>query len=337
MTMTNCIDTALYYEIDAGVASIASAIDNDVDRSHFFGGVLRLAAHDFMDYDRNAPDDPMGADGCLDWLSPSNAGLSSIWNEHSELHKLYGGRFSGRVSRADFWVAAANAVVRQTSQGRLDLVGTFRWGREDRDACPGSADRLPTTEGCREVEGVFLDRMGLTWGDAVALLGAHTLGRGHREFSGHAGTWVPNDRLAQSFDKRYYRELVGRSWSPRTSTEDPRKRDFTTGDPRSGRPKMMLRTDVCLFYDVEEEDACCTRTDLFDGRGVSHCQKERDRQCPMYRADHPRREATEAVIHYLGAPDIDDDNGNFYEAFRVAWFKATMNGMHDLKPVVDKC
>ena len=132
-----------------------------------------------MDYDANSVDDPMGMDGCLDWGSRTNAGLGSIWDRGSPLRALHEGAHAG-VSRADFWVAAANAVVRQTSTGDgLDLAGTFYWGREERDECPGSADRLPTTESCRQVEGVFLERMGLEWRDAVALLGAHTLGRGH--------------------------------------------------------------------------------------------------------------------------------------------------------------
>ena len=114
----------------------------------------------------------------------SNAGLSSIWDEHSDLHKLYDEKHSD-LSRADFWVMAANAVVRQTSiGGGLDLVDTFYWGREERDECPGSANRLPTTANCRQVEGVFLERMGLEWKDTATLLGAHTLGRGHVEVSG---------------------------------------------------------------------------------------------------------------------------------------------------------
>ena len=42
-----CIDKARYYEIDADIQEIASQIDNDKDRSHFYGGLLRLPAHDF--------------------------------------------------------------------------------------------------------------------------------------------------------------------------------------------------------------------------------------------------------------------------------------------------
>lgn len=46
------------------------------------------------------------------------------------------------------------------------------------------------------MEGVFVDRLGLTRTDAVALLGAHTIGRGNTIFSGHHGIWV--DTTAES-------------------------------------------------------------------------------------------------------------------------------------------
>jgi hypothetical protein len=34
--------------------------------------------------------------------------------------------------------------------------------------------------------------MGLVWTDAVALLGAHSIGRGDKDFSGHEGVWSDN-------------------------------------------------------------------------------------------------------------------------------------------------
>lgn len=153
-----------------------------------------------MDYNR-WDTTSYGPDGCIDETHPANNGLESIWCPNCALTQLYNGKYS-RLSRADFWIASSNAVIRQTSlRNSLDLKTTFTWGREDRNSCPGSGQRLPTPEGCDQVEGVFLDRMGLEWADAVALLGAHTLGRGDRAFSGHHGAWVSSDSDAQVFDK----------------------------------------------------------------------------------------------------------------------------------------
>ena len=177
-----CIDVERYYTIHEDIDFIAANIDTDEERSHFFGGIVRLAAHDFMDYDQD-DEDPMGMDGCLDWLSPMNAGLNSIWNFYTPLYRLYEEKYSD-ISRPDFWVIAANAVILLTSvDNALDLQNTFYWGRRERDECDGSASRLPSTQNCQQVEGVFLDRMGMKWKDAVALLGAHVLGRGSREVS----------------------------------------------------------------------------------------------------------------------------------------------------------
>jgi hypothetical protein len=178
----SCFTNNTYNSIDADIELLKNEIDDDTSRSHFLGGIVRLVAHDFMDYDQNNFTYPMGTDGCFDPDHQANAGLpESVWCDTCTLKLLYESKYT-HVSRADFWVAAANAVIRQTSiDSVLDLRDTFLWGRVDADSCVGSGDRLPIPGGCDEVEGVFLTRMGLGWRDVVALMGAHTLGRGEDE------------------------------------------------------------------------------------------------------------------------------------------------------------
>lgn len=179
---SSCFTIDDYDSIDRDIGKIKNNIRSDKDRSHFLGGIVRLAAHDFMDFDRRSGAN-FGPDGCFDANHPSNDGLETIWCRGCPLKILYDEKYS-HLSRADYWIAAANAVIRQTSiDNRLDLKDTFVWGRKDRDVCRGSGDRLPEASGCSEVEDVFLRRMGLDWHDAVALLGAHTLGRGDRDVS----------------------------------------------------------------------------------------------------------------------------------------------------------
>ena len=173
-----------------------------------------------MDFDINA-DDQLGSDGCLDFTNGANVGLPDLWCDDATacpFKALYDEAYASIMSRADFWVAAANAVIFNSSPLRnnspqLDLP--FRWGRVDSDDCPNSSSRIPEPGGCNDVEDAFITRMGLTWTDAVALLGAHTLGRGDLNFSGHAGTWVQDDERSTVFDNNFYRELLTRSWVPR--------------------------------------------------------------------------------------------------------------------------
>ena len=335
----SCVDVSRYYQIYDDILSLATSIDNDIDRSHFYGGIVRLVAHDFMDYDQSSSD-PMGMDGCIDWIHGANAGLSSIWNEHTDLYKLHETKYSD-ISRPDFWIIAANAVIYHTSiDNSLDLINTFYWGRKERNECLDSAQRLPhassqeVRSSCQQVEDVFLTRMGLTWKDAVALMGAHTLGRGHAQFSGHHGTWASDDRQAQIFDKQYYQELLGRAWSPRQVSVSPPIQDWSSTQINSGSPKMMLNTDMCLVYNLEKTKfPCCTRTDL---RG--RCMTLGNVQCERYDRDDDYYKATEAVLKYMqGTEGNFHDNTNFYEAFRLAWYKATINSVDDLQYMVASC
>ncbi len=143
---------------------------------------------------------------------------------------------------------------------------------------------------------------------------------------------MPNVDEARIFNRQYYQELVSRSWSPRILSTNPFESDFTTSEIDDPNPKMMLNTDACLVYDIEG-GPCCTRTDLFKANGESHCVTMEDTQCPVYDASNPRIEATNAVKEMLDG----NDNANFYEAFRVAWFKATTNGHSSLKTIAESC
>ena len=192
----NCFTTTVYNSIDADIALLKSTISNSIARSHFLGGIVRLAAHDFMDFDRSSTLQ-YGPDGCFDPDHDANAGLpSGVWCKGCMLRGLHETKYSF-LSRADFWIAAANAVIHQTSvDNALDLRDRFRWGRKDRNSCPESGDRIPTPASCNQVEGAFIDRMGLEWVDAAALMGAHSIGRGDADNSGHEGVWSDNAELA---------------------------------------------------------------------------------------------------------------------------------------------
>jgi hypothetical protein len=117
------------------------------------------------------------------------------------------------------------------------------------------------------------------------------------------------------FDKQYYRELLDNNWRM-IFTDGPQ--DWTTGDLSNER--LMLNTDICLAYDIDDEingsSPRCTT-------GVT----QNVPKCPMYGSDSTRRPALNAV-HKFGDAVSDDP---FYEAFSLAWNKATGKQTRTLK------
>lgn len=335
-----CFSVATYDEIDADVAKIKNSITSSIERSHFLGGIVRLAAHDFMDYDRRSTTNSYGSDGCFESDMDANAGLpESTWCKSCMFRTLYEVKYS-HISRADFWIASANAVIRQTSvNNALDMKEEFTWGRVDTNSCSGSADRLPSPSGCDSTEGTFLTRMGMSWRETVALMGAHSLGRGSRSFSGHEGVWVDNADDAQVFDKQYYEEIYLNAWRPRNIGEQ--HQDWTTGQTNSSHPnpRMMLNTDICLVYDIDDSVNCCSRIDQFLSEGGNQCLSNElsGRNCPFYSQFSSRREAADAVLEFVGGSFPNTNNEPFYTAFTAAWVKATGNGWSGLSPLAESC
>lgn len=86
---------------------------------------------------------------------------------------------------------------------------SYTWGRKD---CPTS----PRTEAGGRLPGAsfnhsatldyFAVEFGLDAGEAVALMGAHTLGGAHKDHSGYEGKWVRGDDTR--FNNNFYRRLV---------------------------------------------------------------------------------------------------------------------------------
>ncbi|KAL7518705.1 hypothetical protein ACHAWX_003515 [Stephanocyclus meneghinianus] len=324
---SNCFTSSLYDEIDSDISLLKFTISNHIERSHFLGGIVRLAAHDFMDYNRFSSV-PYGPDGCFDPDHEANMGLpQSVWCTSCLLRGLYEAKYQ-HISRADFWIASANAVIRQTSlNNTLDLKETFTWGRVDTESCPGSGNRVPSPNRCSEVEDTFLGRMGLEWADAVALLGAHSIGRGSADNSGHEGVWVDNADDAMVFDKQYYEELFNNAWHPRNMGQSVQDWTLDVVDPEN--PRMMLNTDLCLVYDIESvNNNCCTRE--------GECTTYRARQCPIYSEQDSRRQAANAVVNYIGGSMDSTNNEPFYTAFTAAWVKATNLGWDNLS-ALDTC
>ncbi|KAD6119851.1 hypothetical protein R6Q59_025875 [Mikania micrantha] len=105
------------------------------------------------------------------------------------------------VSYGDIYMMAGIVAVESTGGPEI----TFHPGRLDMDA-PPEEGRLPLpNHGSEQLRNVFVNTMGLTDQDIVALSGGHTLGATHKDRSGFDGPWTFNPMV---FDNSYFKELI---------------------------------------------------------------------------------------------------------------------------------
>lgn len=140
------------------------------------------------------------------------------------------------------------------------------------------------------------------------------------------------------FDKKYYEEIVRRTWRPRNL--GTLEEDFTAStDDTHEEPQFMLKTDLCFWYDTDINYPCCSRTNRWLGE-TNRCDWENmysDNRCWKYENDNSRMEAVESVVEFLGGGFPNENNDPFYQAFARAWYKATTNGQNNLKAIHSKC
>jgi len=365
---STCISRSGYESIRDAVRSqlrsISSRCSNkECPRADWAGCVLRMAGHDFMDFDPSTDPPSGGSDGCLDLTDQDNMGLAECLHhgEHGQALKSTYLKYCGHISLADFLVIAAEAVMyhslsaTQQAKQNVNFIKHFKWGRTTARECPGSADRLPHgTDGCGAVKNVFIDSMGLSKSEATALMGVHTLGRARTENSGHFGRWTTSAKNSRKFNNDYYKSLLKKGWRPmkkvcgRESTHQW-VRQGPGPMPSGSNTEMMLDTDLCLAYNIPKGasgEVCCAWQDQSLGnkwerwehcggkwqgarkglakiRGPAKRTKKGDCSRKGYAASHVKRFAK--------------SESEWLKAFQRAWTKATSNGFSDLKPLRVSC
>lgn len=317
---TSCMSTAMYDEVVEAVRNVLfEKLDQTCEGEHcqvadWAGCVLRMCGHDFMDFHVKDGVPVGGADACTDMNEPDNAGLSACLanGEHGHSLKELYTNFCTQMSLADFEVIAAQAVMSLlATEGApketlsAGLKANFGFGRTTAtgEACQNSTHAegsliLPNPAlGCSEVDRVFVNNMGLTWEEATALMGVHSLGRASTSNSGYDGYWMsPED--AKKFNNQYYTALIAVSWCPEYNVGgNPNKHQWKRCDAGSDSfawKEMMLNTDMCLAYadasggsliaSPEKPDSnCCAwvhsniaeynMTDVIANNGNSFCNK----------------------------------------------------------------
>jgi len=272
---TLCLSKDDYKKITMAVEGLWASLNTTCNstfcpQADWAGCVLRLAGHDFMDFDGEKG----GADGCLDFSDQDNAGLQACLNqgEHGVRLQTVYSEFCHFVSIADFIVMSAEAVMSATrdlyikdtqkSEERVDFAKHFRFGRKTTASCSPNTPMPNPEDGCAAVQRTFLDQMGLTWAGAAALMGVHTLGRAQTANSGYNGWWsTPNN--SRYFNNNYFIKMVTQGWRPhRAVAGNMNKNQWNLTDMSSTEDKshqMMLNTDLCLVY---------TNAKLFNETGI---------------------------------------------------------------------
>jgi catalase (peroxidase I) len=218
--------------------AIADVLDADGYDDGSFGPVLiRLAWHAAGTYDKKT--NTGGSNGATMRFKPecehgANAGLQHARDRLEPVKKQF-----PWITYADLWTLAGCVAIEEMGGPKIE----WKAGRSDAadgKACPPDG-RLPdAAQGAQHVRDVFY-RMGFDDREIVALLGAHSMGRAHRNRSGYDGPWT---RAPTTVSNEYYRLLLEEKWTEK-------KWDGPKQFEDSKKELMMVPGDMAMVHDKE--------------------------------------------------------------------------------------
>ena len=146
-------------------------------------------------------------------------------------------------SVADIWALAGAAAVEFCGGPEIE-VNLGRTDATSGAACP-VVGRLPdAAQGAQHLRDVFY-RMGFNDQEIVCLSGAHAVGRCHTDRSGFWGPWTYGEA---AFSNDYFKFLLEKKWTPKTTHEGKAWKGPKQFEADNGK-LMMLPTDMVLLDD----------------------------------------------------------------------------------------
>jgi len=236
-------------DIDITLRSqLETAFDSSRNRATL-ASTVRLIFHDCAD--------GQICNGCIGLANDKNAGLAS--SSIAPLENIYNSGWNTRgLSRADFWALAATIAVQYAHE--LDNSGDtlpnipFYVGRQDCPTSPNSnipSSPFPSEKGgWSENLQWFQTNLGFDITQTVAIIGAHTLGRLHPQFSGYGSgrngsPWVGGD---DELNNDFYRDLVRRDWVQQLNDQGLMEwRVVGNGN------RVFLNSDITLLRNLDNQ------------------------------------------------------------------------------------
>ncbi|KAI7827538.1 heme peroxidase, partial [Gamsiella multidivaricata] len=225
-----------YQKVYNAIAAIIE--DENYDDGSYGPVFLRLAWHASGTYDINSKDG--GSNYATMRYKPeaghgANAGLGIARERLNRVKDQF-----PEISYGDLWTLAGVAAIQELGGPTVN----WRPGRIDGEENHSPPDgRLPDAGRAdgQHSRDVFY-KMGFNDQEIVALLGAHALGRCHRDRSGFDGPWTASPTV---FTNAFYTELLGRKWVERKWSGPKQFED------KESKSLMMLPADMAMAKDKE--------------------------------------------------------------------------------------
>jgi len=225
----------------------------DYDDGSIAPVLIRLAWHASGTYSKH--DNSGGSDGATMRFGPestdgANAGLKDARSFLEPIKKKH-----PWISYADLWTLSGVVAVEamggpkvKWNPGRKDLTEEDvkrQQAKAGKSPVPDNG-RLPdAAQGVKHIREVF-NRMGFNDREIVALIGAHTVGRCHKDRSGFDGPWT---LTPTRFSNQFFVQLLNNKWTKR-KWDGPEQYSDPSGN------LMMLPADLALLSDPEMAKLC---------------------------------------------------------------------------------
>lgn len=219
---------------------IAQLIRDNEEHDNYIGCgpiLLRIAWHASGQFDASKGVKGGSYNGTMrfdnELNDPSNSGLSYAYNLLKPIYKKY----ANEISHGDLFTLAGVVAVQEMGGPKIP----WRYGRVDGDVktMPENG-RLPDAKGNANYVRNFFKRLNfLEDEEAVALIGAHCVGKTHLKDSGFEGPWGAASNM---FTNEFFRNLLNEKWNLETNAAGNQQYNNDKG-------YMMLPSDMALVED----------------------------------------------------------------------------------------